>query len=55
MGNNYAGNGGSGRIVLKMPTSRNAGFVGGLTVSLNTISGYKIYTITAGSGTVNFS
>lgn len=48
--------GGSGIIILKMPSTTNALFSAGLTTSLNTATfGFKIYTITQGTGTVLFS
>lgn len=54
----YGWAGGSGIIVIKIPSTRTATFTGGVTASLNTgVSGYKIYTITAAglSDTVTFS
>ena len=44
--------GGSGVLVLKIPDNRTANFSGGLTTNLTTVTGYKIYTVTAGTGTV---
>lgn len=45
--------GGSGVLVLKISNNRSMTFSAGLTSSLNTsVSGYKIYTVTAGTGTV---
>jgi hypothetical protein len=50
------GAGGSGTIILKL-TGYTATFSIGITYSLDTTSapGYKIYTVTAGTGTVTFS
>lgn len=44
--------GGSGVLVLKIPDNRTATFSGGLTTNLTTVTGYKIYTVTAGTGTM---
>jgi hypothetical protein len=50
-------NGGTGIVILKIPNSYTASFSIGITSSVDTSSvpGYKIYTITAGTGTVSFS
>jgi hypothetical protein len=48
--------GGSGIVILRVPTAYSATFSGGLTTSLsNSVTGYKTYTVTAGTGTVTFS
>jgi hypothetical protein len=48
--------GGSGIVILRVTSSYSATFSGGLTTSLSTaVSGYKTYTVTAGTGTVTFS
>jgi hypothetical protein len=56
---NYLGaNGGSGLIILRIPSANSASFSGGVTQTMSTaVSGFKVYTITAaGSGdTVTFS
>jgi len=52
------GNGGSGTVILRIPSSLSATFSGGVTSSLNTsVSGFKIYSVTAAgtSDTVTFS
>jgi hypothetical protein len=49
-------NGGSGIVILRVPNTYSATFSGGLTSSLSTAqTGYKTYTVTAGTGTVTFS
>lgn len=50
-------NGGSGVVILKIPDTRSATFSGGVTQTLVTTGGYKIYRITAAgvSDTVTFS
>jgi hypothetical protein len=48
------GNGGSGIVIIRYP-STNANLTsigGGLTYTLTTTGGYKIYSFTAGTGTV---
>jgi hypothetical protein len=46
------GTGGSGVIIIKIPDTRTATFSGGVTSSLSTsVSGFKIYTVTATSTT----
>jgi hypothetical protein len=48
--------GGSGIVILRVPGTYSATFSGGLTSSLSTAqTGYKTYTVTAGTGTVTFS
>jgi hypothetical protein len=55
-GNGTSGAGGSGVVILRVPTAYSATFSGGLTTSLSTsVTGYKTYTVTAGTGTVTFS
>jgi hypothetical protein len=49
------GNGGSGVVVLRYPESYSATFSAGLSSSTITSAGYKITTVTAGTGTVTFS
>jgi hypothetical protein len=48
------GNGGSGIVVIRYPDSYAAAtsIGGGLTYSTTTSGGYRIYTFTAGTGTV---
>jgi hypothetical protein len=44
--------GGSGVVIIKIPSARTATFSGGVTSSLSTaVSGFKIYTVTATSTT----
>ena len=52
-----AGNGGSGTVVIKIPTIYTATFSVGLTTAANTtvVPGFRIYSVTAGTGTVTFS
>ena len=51
-----AGTGGSGIIVIKIPSTNIATFSAGLTVStITSVSGFNIYKVTAGTGTVTFS
>jgi hypothetical protein len=61
-GGNYGGtgtlggSGSSGVVILRVPNIYSATFSGGLTTSLSTAAtGYKTYTVTAGTGTVTFS
>lgn len=51
------GTGGSGVVIIKIPSANSATFSGGVSQSSSTSSGYKIYTITAAgtSDTVTFS
>jgi hypothetical protein len=51
----FQGNGGSGIVIIKYLSSYNASFSAGLTVSTATASGYKISSVTAGTGTVTFT
>jgi hypothetical protein len=53
--NGISGAGGSGIVILKYISSLTSTFSVGLTVSTVTSAGYKISTITAGTGTVTFS
>ncbi len=48
------GNGGSGVVILKYPDSNPdlSSIGGGLTYTKTTPTGYKVYTFTAGTGTV---
>jgi hypothetical protein len=50
-------NGGTGVVILKIPSSYTATFSVGITSSVDSFSvpGFKIYTCTAGTGTVTFS
>lgn len=49
-------NGGSGVVIIRIPNTRTATFSAGLTATLSTaVSGFNIYTVTAGLGTVTFS
>lgn len=51
-----SGNGGSGVVILKYPNSKTATISVGLTHSTSTaVSGYKVTTFTAGTGTVSFA
>ena len=48
--------GGSGVVILRIPSAYTATFTGGLTTSLsNAVTGYKIYTVTNGTGSVTIS
>jgi len=49
------GSGGSGVVILKFPDYANLSVGAGLTSSNVTSGEYKIYTFTAGTGTVTFS
>ena len=51
------GAGGSGVVVIRIPDFYTATFSAGLTTSANTaaVAGYKVYSVTAGTGTVTFS
>jgi len=54
--NTLAGAGGSGIVILKIPNMYIATFSAGLTTSLSTsVTGYNIYSVTAGTGTVTFT
>ena len=53
--NGAGGAGGSGLVILKYPSSYTATFSVGLTSSTITSAGYKISTVTAGTGTVTFT
>lgn len=52
-----AATGGSGIVIISIPTVYTATFSGGLTSTANTtaVSGRKVYSVTAGTGTVTFS
>jgi hypothetical protein len=50
-----SGNGGSGIVIIKFPDSRNVTISAGLTSTNTSLGGFKIYTFTAGTGTVTFS
>jgi hypothetical protein len=55
-GDTTLGIGGSGIIVIKIPSTNVATFSAGLTVStITSILGFNIYRVTAGTGTVTFS
>jgi len=48
--------GASGVVIIRIVNTRTATFSGGITSSLSTaLSGFKIYTVTAGTGTVTFT
>jgi hypothetical protein len=48
--------GGSGIVILRIPVFYTATFSAGLTVATSTATiGYKVYTVTAGTGTVTFN
>jgi hypothetical protein len=50
------GIGGSGIVILRIPSAYTATFTPGLTTSLNSsVSGFKIYSVTAGTGSVTIS
>jgi hypothetical protein len=50
------GTGGSGIVFLKIPNTYTATFSGGLTTTtITSVSGYNIYKVTAGTGTVTFT
>jgi len=54
--NTSSGAGGSGIVILKIPNMYFATFSAGLTTSLSTsVTGYNIYSVTAGTGTVTFT
>jgi hypothetical protein len=54
-GTKTSGAGGSGVIIVKIPDTRTANFSSGVTSSLSTsVSGFKIYTVTATSTTSEF-
>ena len=54
--NGLGSSGGSGIVVFKYPSSYSISQSGGLTLSTSTaVSGYKITSVTAGSGTVTFN
>ena len=48
------GSGGSGVVIMKFDSSKTPTVSGGLTYSSTTSGSYKIYTFTAGTGTVSF-
>ena len=48
--------GGSGIVIIRIPSSYTATFTAGLTTSLSLVtSGYKVYSVTAGTGTVTIN
>ena len=49
-------NGGTGIVILRIPNSFTASFSAGIVSSVDnaSVSGYKIYSVTAGTGTVTF-
>jgi hypothetical protein len=49
-----SGNGGSGIVIIKFPSSYTASFSAGLTVSSSSAAGYTTSILTAGTGTVTF-
>ena len=53
-GGRSGGNGGSGIVILRIPEFFTASFSAGLSVTSSTITGYKIYSVTGGTGSVSF-
>jgi hypothetical protein len=56
--NSWGAAGGSGIVIIKIPSTNTATFSSGVTKSLTTSGGYNIYTVTAtstGSETVVFA
>lgn len=54
----YAGNGGSGVVILRIPSTYTATFSAGITANVGISTsqvGYRTYTVTGGTGTVTFS
>lgn len=51
----FGGNGGSGVVILRLPSSVGVSIGGGLTYSSATVGGDTVYTFTAGSDQVEFS
>jgi hypothetical protein len=51
------GAGGSGIVVLRIPNLYSATFSAGLTVTTSNtaVTGYRVYSVTAGTGTVTFN
>jgi len=49
------GSGGSGIVILRIPSFYSATFSAGLTANTSISGGYRIYSVTAGTGTVTFS
>jgi hypothetical protein len=56
-GTGVAGAGGSGIVVLRIPNLYTATFSAGLTVATSNtaVTGYRVYSVTAGTGTVTFN
>ena len=56
-GQTQAGAGGSGIVILRIPNTLAATFSAGLTTTADTssVTGYNIYSVTAGTGTVSFA
>jgi hypothetical protein len=53
--NGSGGAGGSGIVILKFPGSYLATFSAGLTAVTNSVGGFKVSSVTAGTGTVTFT
>ena len=54
--NGSTSTGGSGIVVIKIPNTYVASFSAGLTVTtITSVSGFNIYKVTAGTGTVTFN
>jgi hypothetical protein len=54
-GQKAGGNGGSGIVVLRYPSSYTITVGGGLTSSTGTVGGNKVTTLTAGTGNVSWA
>jgi hypothetical protein len=50
-GTRTGANGGSGVVIIAIPSARTATFSGGVTQTSATVGGFKVYTITATSTT----
>jgi hypothetical protein len=50
-GTRIGANGGSGVVIIAIPSARTATFSGGVTQTSATVGGFKVYTITATSTT----
>jgi hypothetical protein len=55
VGGKYGGQGGSGVVILRFPSSRTITVGPGLTYSSATVGSDSVYTFTAGTDTVEFS
>jgi hypothetical protein len=54
-GGSTSGAGGSGIVILRIPDIYSATFSAGLSATTSNTAGYRIYSITAGTGTVTFN